>query len=252
MVGADGAHSTVRTRAGFDATVTPTGTRHLRGLVPAAPSDDYLEGEFWTPLGVFGGARVDASTTYFYASAGAPEVAGAVEAADLAALRRVWTAHVPAAGPVLERVRDAGELLVNDVVRVDCRRWHDGRVVLLGDAVHAMAPTMGQGANSALVDAPVLASELSQGGPLDPALERYAARRRAAVRTVQDRADTVARMARVASPLAARARNGVLRAVGRLRGSSQRMVRAAQQEDPGQLFRTVRTLTGSAGAARDS
>jgi 2-polyprenyl-6-methoxyphenol hydroxylase-like FAD-dependent oxidoreductase len=148
---------------------------------------------------------------------------------------------------VLERVREAGDLLVNDVVRVDCRRWHDERVVLLGDAAHAMAPTMGQGANSALVDAAVLAAELDRGGPLDSALERYGARRRAAVRTVQDRADTVTRMARIASPLAGRARNGVLRMLGRLPGSSQRMVRAAQQEDPGRLFRTVRALTGSAG-----
>ncbi len=89
------------------------------------------------------------------------------------------------------------------------------------------------------------------GGPLDPALERYTARRRPAVRAVQDRADRVARMAQFASPLAGRARNGVLRTLGRLPGSSERLVRAAQQEDPGQLFRTVRTLTGAAGAATD-
>jgi 2-polyprenyl-6-methoxyphenol hydroxylase-like FAD-dependent oxidoreductase len=251
VVGADGVHSTVRTRAGFDVTVSPTGTRYIRGLVPAEPSDDDVEGEFWTTLGVFGGARVDASTTYFYASAGAPEVARAVETGDLAALRRAWTAHLPAAGSVLERVRDAGELLVNDVARIDCRRWHDGRVVLLGDAAHAMAPTMGQGANSALVDAAVLAAELSEGGPPAQALERYTARRRDAVRTVQDRADTIARMAQVASPLAARVRDGVLRAAGRLPGASQRMVRVAQQEDPATLYRTVRALTVSAGAARD-
>jgi 2-polyprenyl-6-methoxyphenol hydroxylase-like FAD-dependent oxidoreductase len=124
-------------------------------------------------------------------------------------------------------------------------------VVLLGDAAHAMAPTMGQGANSALVDAAVLAAELFRGGPLAQALERYTARRRPAVRTVQNRADTIARMAQVASPLAAGVRNGVLRAAGRLPGASQRMVRAAQQEDPGTLYRTVRALTASAKAARD-
>jgi 2-polyprenyl-6-methoxyphenol hydroxylase-like FAD-dependent oxidoreductase len=250
VVGADGVHSTVRTGDGFDATVTATGQRYVRGLVPADPADaDELEGEFWTPLGVFGGARVDASTTYFYASARAPEVARAVDAADLAALRRAWAAQLPAAGPVLERVRDAGDLLVNDVVRVDCRRWYDGRLVLLGDAAHAMAPTLGQGANSALVDAAVLAQELSRPQPVPSALERYAARRQAPVRRVQDRADRVARLAHLRSTVLRRGRNRAMRGLGRLPGADERLVRAAQQEDPGRLFRAVRTLSDPAGAA---
>jgi 2-polyprenyl-6-methoxyphenol hydroxylase-like FAD-dependent oxidoreductase len=76
------------------------------------------------------------------------------------------------------------DLLVNDVARIDCDRWSVGRLVLLGDAAHAMAPNLGQGANSALVDAAVLVAELSDGSRPDP-LGRYARRRRAAVRAVQ-------------------------------------------------------------------
>jgi salicylate hydroxylase len=36
-------------------------------------------------------------------------------------------------------------------------RWHTGRVVLMGDAAHAMRPHQGQGANQTIEDAVVLA-----------------------------------------------------------------------------------------------
>jgi len=41
-------------------------------------------------------------------------------------------------------------------------RWSRGNVVLVGDAAHAMAPFLGQGANQAIQDASCLASKLSQ------------------------------------------------------------------------------------------
>jgi hypothetical protein len=105
---------------------------------------------------------------------------------DLSAFRALWTRVLPPAGPALDRVACWEELLVIEVSRVDCERWVDGRLVLVGDAAHAMAPNLGQGANSALVDAAVLAVELAADQPVDQALSRYAQRRRQPVRRVQD------------------------------------------------------------------
>jgi len=64
-------------------------------------------------------------------------------------------------------------------VREPLARWTAGRVSLLGDACHSMLPYLGQGANSALEDALVLARclEASPGEP-ERALERYEAARR--------------------------------------------------------------------------
>ncbi|WP_288806338.1 FAD-dependent oxidoreductase [uncultured Novosphingobium sp.] len=55
--------------------------------------------------------------------------------------------------------------------------WHSGRVVLLGDAVHATTPHLGQGAGMAIEDGLVLAEELCAGDTPERAFEAYRARR---------------------------------------------------------------------------
>ena len=66
-------------------------------------------------------------------------------------------------------------------------RWTRGRVTLLGDAAHQLAPHHGQGANQSIEDAVVLASCLGECGarPLADALERYETMRRGRTRKVQ-------------------------------------------------------------------
>lgn len=55
--------------------------------------------------------------------------------------------------------------------------WYKGRVVLIGDAVHATIPQLGQGAGLAIEDAVVLGEELAVGDAVAAALDRYMARR---------------------------------------------------------------------------
>ena len=57
------------------------------------------------------------------------------------------------------------------------RPWHRGRIVLLGDAVHAITPHLGQGAAQAIEDAVVLAEEVDAKPSLEDALADYTERR---------------------------------------------------------------------------
>jgi 2-polyprenyl-6-methoxyphenol hydroxylase-like FAD-dependent oxidoreductase len=57
------------------------------------------------------------------------------------------------------------------------RPWYRGRVVLIGDAAHAMTPHLASGAGMAIEDGIVLTQELAAGGSVDAALERFMDRR---------------------------------------------------------------------------
>ena len=199
VIGADGVHSVVRTSGGFDAGVTDTGASYLRATVEGG--DLGIQGEYWTKLGVFGGAPLGDGSTYFYAATHEPSVAAAMVSHDLPALQALWAEVLPVTAPLLGAVPTYDDLLVNRVARVDAKHWSHGALVLLGDAAHAMSPTLGQGANSALVDAAVLAHELQLADTIDDAVQQYARRRRGAVRKVQDAADRVAGLSNTSGPL---------------------------------------------------
>jgi 2-polyprenyl-6-methoxyphenol hydroxylase-like FAD-dependent oxidoreductase len=55
--------------------------------------------------------------------------------------------------------------------------WHAGRIVLVGDAVHAPPPTLAAGAAIALEDAAALDEMLGDGGDVEEALRAFAERR---------------------------------------------------------------------------
>jgi salicylate hydroxylase len=67
------------------------------------------------------------------------------------------------------------------------RRWHTGRVVLIGDAAHGMLPHQGQGANVTIEDVVTLAELLARGRgkPLVDTFTTYERLRKARTRAIQ-------------------------------------------------------------------
>ena len=87
----------------------------------------------------------------------------------------------PDAVPLMPTVaKDYLESPTGSLVTVRCRPWHyRDRVVLVGDACHAVVPFYGQGANAAFEDCLVLDECLRQRGfDWDAALEDYTRRRK--------------------------------------------------------------------------
>ena len=62
--------------------------------------------------------------------------------------------------------------------------WHKGRVVLLGDASHAVSPNSGQGASLALEDAMLLANRLHHSPDYETAFADYECERKPRVETI--------------------------------------------------------------------
>ncbi|MEM9894087.1 MAG: NAD(P)/FAD-dependent oxidoreductase [Actinomycetota bacterium] len=207
VVGADGQGSVVRRFVDPAGPTPKAGRAYVRALVDWVCVED-LHGEYWTRKGLAGILPCGPASTYFYCTA-TPGIAAAVDAGDLDAFRKEVSAAHPPLVQAVNALSDVGAARLDRVVEVQVNQLYRGPVALLGDAAHAMAPNLGQGANSALVDAGVLACEVDRRHGVGEALAAYDARRSEAVRRVQLDAGRLARVAHF--PRARPLRNRVLR-----------------------------------------
>ncbi|MEM8924083.1 MAG: FAD-dependent monooxygenase [Actinomycetota bacterium] len=192
LVGADGQGSVVRGHVDPEGTTPAAGRAYVRALVDWTCVEP-LTGEYWTRRGIAGIFACGDDRSYWYCTA-TPAIERAMEKGDLGDLRkRVAAAHPPLIQAV-NALADTDQARIDRVVDVQATKLYRGSTVLVGDAAHAMAPNLGQGANSALVDAGVLASELHRRSAVSEALAAYDTRRHEVVRKVQLDARRLARV----------------------------------------------------------
>jgi salicylate hydroxylase len=197
-VAADGIRSPIRGQlVGADDPIF-SGTVVYRGVVPRELVADVhpdLVNLYW--LGPY-----RHGVSYWISSGRLLAVNCAVQRAEWS--RESWTLEAPAEEALeafdgwdpslLARIERCGTLLRGAVfVRRPLVRWSFGRVVLLGDAAHAMEPFQAQGAAQAVEDSFVLAECLA-AAPDDPvaALARYEAVRRSRAEGLQTSSHTAA------------------------------------------------------------
>lgn len=78
--------------------------------------------------------------------------------------------------------------------------WHRGRVLLIGDAVHATTPHLASGAGIGVEDAIVLAQELDRASSIEAALAAHTARRFERCRVVIENSIRLGDMERTGAP----------------------------------------------------
>jgi len=210
LVGADGIRSTVRRLVWPDmAPPRYAGYTAWRWVTPPLPGGPDGGGETWGAGTRFGRAPLPDHRMYCYATANTPEgVTGPTgEVAELRARFAKWHDPIPA----LVEAAAGTEVLRHDIYELpDVRPYARGRVVLLGDAAHAMTPNLGQGACQALEDAATLGAVLARDGDVVPALVRYDRLRRERTQDIVKRSRQMGAMGQWSSPVAVAVRDRLL------------------------------------------
>ncbi|WP_416403169.1 FAD-dependent monooxygenase [Arthrobacter sp. LFS091] len=183
-VGADGVHSVVRQAAwGKRSTAKATPFLAIRGVVPTVPSPGDV-GEYWGKGEIFGMAPAVGGTNW-YASFRSHLGPGRVDVEEaLEETRGRYAGYSSAVQQVLSQASDENSLAQRIWTTPPLARYAKGRVVLIGDAAHAMTPNLGRGACEALIDAVTLGGLLNDL-PIEEALAKY--ERKRVLRTQQMR-----------------------------------------------------------------
>jgi salicylate hydroxylase len=194
VIAADGVRSVVRRFVAGDEGLLYSRTSGFRGIIPVGklpslPNPQAIQ--FWMgPLAhlLHYAIGADGGHVNFLAVVEGPQEwahpeKGLTASNDAEALARFQGWH-PAVTEMIAAARH--ELRWGLFLARTLRRWRRGRVVLIGDAAHAMLPHHGQGANTTIEDAVTLA-ELIAADPhdLDGAFAAYEALRRPRARAIQ-------------------------------------------------------------------
>lgn len=173
---ADGVRSAVRERLFPRVRPRYCGATSWRAVIPDTGSEGRLV-QVWAAGTEFGAVRISEREIYWYGYFHQPE--GTVFEDELAAAAARFQGWAPwITGLVAATSED--RLMRHDVYHLPdgLATYTRGRVVMVGDAAHAMLPTAGQGASSALEDGVCVGRLVAAGGDLTAALAAFDQARR--------------------------------------------------------------------------
>jgi 2-polyprenyl-6-methoxyphenol hydroxylase-like FAD-dependent oxidoreductase len=196
----DGREGTYDLVAGFDGIRSPTreqlfgeGARSTyagyviwRVTIPRPP--EVTRGAIYQSVGVKAGyIPLSQDSMYLFNVTPEPKAVRVQGDAAVEALRERLTDFGGIVGDIRDGLKPGDDVVYSPLHEVMLPLpWFSGRIVLGGDAVHACAPHLTQGAAMALEDGVVLADELDGAEDVEAALQRYGERRYPRAKLVQD------------------------------------------------------------------
>ncbi|MEU2043472.1 FAD-dependent monooxygenase [Nocardia niwae] len=205
VVGADGIRSVVRHAVCGE--IRPRYGGYIAWRLVVTPHQPVTEmGESWGRGERFGYVPLADGRVYCFATANMPAGTTGGGAAELRARFGGWHEPIPA---LLAAAGDA-EVLRHDLYDLPpLRTFVAGRIALVGDAAHAMMPTLGQGACQALEDAVVLAEVAARGGDLTG----YDRERRPRTHMIASRSRRLGALGQLSFPPVVAVRDALVRAI---------------------------------------
>lgn len=212
IIGADGINSVIRQQLFPESRPRYSGQTCWRGMVEyQLPTHlKKVVTEIWGRKGRFGFAEIEENVVYWYAVKKAPQ--GEKDSAEFIM------------NELLDTFEDFGEpvqdiivsTILSTIIRNDLsdikpmKKWHKGNICLLGDAIHATTPNLGQGGAQSIEDGLALARCLKNNTSINTAFENFKRIRYAKASFVVNQSRLVGQIAHLDSSFLTWARNAIM------------------------------------------
>ena len=174
VVGADGVNSKVRDSLGL----LKARREHIDGAIRVlvehvpgrtdSPEWRYLL-EWWSGSRRLLYSPCEGNVFYFCFSVQRRDRRGSRTPLDV----ETWSESCPTVADLIARVNGPARYDIFETVKL--RRWHAGRVAIVGDSAHSMPPGLGQGCGMGIVNGLSLANLVAERGPSGETLARWEA-----------------------------------------------------------------------------
>ena len=191
VIGADGLYSRMRALLFPDAPLPRYSGQGVWRAVLPRPADLVRPAMWLGPKVKTGVNPVSESELYLFVTEDR-EINCHIPLAEQPEMLRALLAPFPA--PLMQQIRDQigpdSQVIYRPLESLLLPHpWYRGRVVLIGDAVHATTPHLASGACIGIEDGLVVAEELGRAASVDEALRRFQERRYERCRMVVDNSD---------------------------------------------------------------
>lgn len=215
LIGADGLRSAVRTKL-FEDQYQPqfTGYTCWRAVLEYSLPEPRVALELWGTGRRFGIVPISSTEVYVFATLNVSREAYEKRETDLPAkeLLERFSGFSPLVRDIWRSAVSRGKLIHNDLEELPRHAWGYDRVILIGDAAHAMTPNLGQGAAMGIEDATCLATLLAErAGVENTVLRQLVSLRHSRVEWIAKKSRELGRIGQMENTVGIWARNRALK-----------------------------------------